>query len=221
MKRRTAAGALILLGLLATQVKAAQEADGSAAERFPPGSIASESQASQALEAVLAERSEVQARFAQEESACYERFFVNRCIDDARERRRRALEPLDAIELEAERFQRLQRARARDLDVAERQRQAEEKAAQAAATEPRSPPVKSPSPPPAPSSSPRKPPSVPTPEQERAAAAERAENEAAYARKVQASKERQDAVARRKAEKEQRRAQRSGNEGAQQTQEAR
>lgn len=179
-----------------------------AVARFPSGSIASLEGAQQALDAVAAERSRIDARFIQEKAACMEKFFVHSCIDEAAERRRQALEPLIKVELEAKRFQRQNRALARDRELAERQARAAEKAAQAATVEPR---VKAPKPEPesrapAPARAVSARP-VPTPEQEREAARRRAENEAAYVRKVQAAKERQEAVARRKAEKERTRVQ--------------
>ncbi len=185
------------------------------AEQFPPGSVTSEEGARAALEAVNTARADVQARFARDEAACYDRFFVNHCIDEAKERRREALESLDAIEIEAERFERGLRAQKRDADMIERRQRAAENAEQAAAVE--VPPVREPrSGPLGPQGDPRAPKErrlPPTPEQERARERERAENEAAYARKVQEVKERKEAVARRKAEKEARALARDGKGG--------
>lgn len=200
----------LVLSVVLSSAAAAQEGQ-SAAERFPPGSIASLETAEQALSMVEAERARAYARFAEEENTCRSRFFMNRCIEQAKERRRQALQPLETLELEAKRFQRQQRALERDRELAERRARAAEKEARAAAAEPRTKPEPRPVPPPAPVVEPPAPKRVRptlTPEQEREAARERAENEAAYARKVQAAKEHQEAVARRKAEKERRRAER-------------
>lgn len=60
-----------------------------------------------------AERRQVEARYATEESACRQRFFVTSCIDDAKLRRREALDLLRQQELA--------------LDEAERRRRAEER----------------------------------------------------------------------------------------------
>jgi colicin import membrane protein len=179
----------------------------SAAERFPKGSVSSLETAEQALVEVEKERAETHARYAKEERACHSRFFVSRCIEQAKERRRRALLPLEALELEARRFQRQQRAEERDKAMMERRARAEEKAAQAEAAAPQQQAPARPSPP-SPPAQPqgkpreREPKPLPTPEQEQQAARERAENEAAYARKVEAAKARQEAVQKRKAEKE-------------------
>lgn len=202
--------ALCAFGVMAATPVYGQAGEGqSAAQRYPSGSIASLANAQEALDAVAAERQQIEARFVQEKAACMEKFFVTSCVDEAKERRRQALEPLTSVELEAKRFQRQDRALQRDRDVAEKQARAAEEAAQAAATEPR---VKLPKPEPEPEPLPPAEPREervrpgPTPEQEREAARERAENEAAYAQKVQAAKERQEAVVRRKAEKERKRA---------------
>ncbi|HVL75336.1 MAG TPA: hypothetical protein VM406_04915, partial [Noviherbaspirillum sp.] len=68
----------------------------SAQEQQPtPGAIASLEAAEQALEMVGAERGRIEAQFAEEEYACHARFFVSRCLDEAHERRRQALAPLN------------------------------------------------------------------------------------------------------------------------------
>ena len=64
---------------------------------------------------LAAERQALLDGFAQEELACQQRFFVNACVEDVSRRRREALAPLRARELE--------------LDDAERQRRAAERRA--------------------------------------------------------------------------------------------
>lgn len=214
-KPRTAAGVAALLGLWAVFSGTVHAEDAaSVGSHFAPGAaISSDEDARQALEAVQTERAIVHARFEREQATCYDRFLVNQCIEEAKERRRSALEPLDEIELNAKRFQRQQRAQVRERDMIERRKRADEKAAQAAAVVPPPPRTVRP-PPPAPNNPPRalKPREAVTPEQEQAEARERAENEVAYTRKVQAARERQEALARRKAEKEQGKGRASGAE---------
>jgi hypothetical protein len=60
-----------------------------------------------------AERRQVEARYAVEEAACRQRFFVTSCVDDAKARRREALDVLRQQELA--------------LDEAERRRRADER----------------------------------------------------------------------------------------------
>ena len=91
-----------------------------ASSAFPPSSIDSAQKAEQALAALESERAGALTRFAQEEQACYARFFVNRCLDKVREQRRQALAPLADLELEARRYLRLERAQERERDAQQR-----------------------------------------------------------------------------------------------------
>lgn len=61
-------------------------------------------------DALTRERSRLQARFAAEEAACRDRFAVNACRDEVRERRREALEPLRERELALDEADRRERA---------------------------------------------------------------------------------------------------------------
>lgn len=190
---------------------AAQAEDGrGAAERFPEGSIASVDAAEQALRELATERAAAQARYAAEERACHSEFFMTACMDKARERRRQAVLPLEALEVEANRYLRQHRAAERDRALAERRAEAEQREREAVAADARAPKEMRPPPADLPAPLPEVERSArpgPTPEQQREQARRDAENEAAYARKVQAARERQQAVARNKAEKERRRAQ--------------
>jgi colicin import membrane protein len=89
-------------------------------ERYPSGSIQSVKTADQALADVKQQRSLVEARFAEEERACYPKFFVTSCVNDAKEMRRRALVELQQIEVEANAFKRRAKVRDRDRAVAEK-----------------------------------------------------------------------------------------------------
>jgi len=196
MKRMWAA----LLYVLASAMAHAVDLEGSRAASVTK--VTSLEEAEQVLSLVQAERSRITSRYAEQEQACYQRFFVNRCIDEARQQRRDAMQPLDALELEAERFEREQRAEQRERGVQQRRAEAQEKAEQAARVEP--PPSRKPLLPVEPQGKPRARKAEAPPMQEQAQARERAENEQAYARKLAAAKARQEAVARRKAEKAQR-----------------
>jgi colicin import membrane protein len=195
-------------GTLAQTVE--QAADTSVAGRYPPGSIKSVEMAEQALADVGKEREAVTLRFAENQRECYARFFVSSCLEDAKERRRSALERLRNIENEANLYERQARAEARDKALVEKR--AQDDAAQAERE--RNAKVETAKPKPA------APLREPDPDQvdrvarherkmtqlqaeEAADAQKRAENIAAYEKKVEEAREHQKEVERRKAEKEQ------------------
>jgi colicin import membrane protein len=182
----------------------AQPSDGIVA-RYPAGSINSVEQADAALTDVARERREIDSRFASEEQACHPKFFATPCLDKAKERRREASMALRHVEIEAQAFKR--RARVADREQALEQRQAkeetgrEERARQLPESEGREEPRaqaehKEPSP---------RPENRHKPKEEPLDAEKRAENIAAYERKVEAANKRQKEVAERKAEKERKR----------------
>ncbi|MDZ7590980.1 MAG: hypothetical protein U5L05_09870 [Rubrivivax sp.] len=72
---------------------------------------------------LAAERQALLDRFAQEELACQQRFFVNACVEDVSRRRREALAPLRARELELDDAERLQRAAERRAAIDAKQRE--------------------------------------------------------------------------------------------------
>lgn len=90
-------------------------------------------QAALKLDQVSAQRAATEARYANSEVTCYEKFFVNDCLDEAREYRRVTLAYLNAVEDEAKHFQRKASADARDAAVAESIRVAEAEEARLAA----------------------------------------------------------------------------------------
>jgi colicin import membrane protein len=94
------------------------------AERYPSGSIQSVDTANRALADVQQQRSHVAAGFAAEERACYPKFFVTRCIDAAKEARRRALAEIQQVEVEANAFKRRARVEERDKALADKAPQA-------------------------------------------------------------------------------------------------
>lgn len=90
-------------------------------------------QANAKLEQVAKDRGAVEDEFAESERVCNSKFFVNNCLDKAKEKRRVALSGLRAIEVEAEHFKRVASVGKRDAELAERARKdAEEQALRAA-----------------------------------------------------------------------------------------
>lgn len=75
-------------------------------------------QADGRLAAVALERAAIEARYAEREAVCYDKFFVNNCLDEAKERRRVALNAQRNIEIEAERFKRRVKVEERDREIA-------------------------------------------------------------------------------------------------------
>jgi colicin import membrane protein len=164
-------------------------------------------QADATLAQVARERAAVHQRYAQDEQVCYGKFFVNRCLDQAREKRRVALAELRAVEVEASHFKRQDAVSRRDADLAERARKDEQEQAARAAQPPRA--AKAPveeMPPPAPKGGPtleQRQAEHDAREQRRqaeatAAAGKRAANVAAFERKQQESEARKVAIARKK-----------------------
>jgi hypothetical protein len=164
----------------------------------PPPPVTSVAQADQQLAAVALERKAIEARFAERERVCYDKFFVNNCLDEAKERRRSALAAQRAIEVQADRFKRQAVVEERDRNLAEAERRFKEQEARLEAEPPKPAPEPVPLPPPRKPMAPRL---RPQQQQEAVSADKRAQNVRDYeARKAQ-SEERQRKVAQRKAEK--------------------
>jgi hypothetical protein len=164
-------------------------------------------QANATLAQVAKDRAAVNDEFSASERVCTTRFFVNNCLDKAKEKRRAALAGLRAIEVEAQHFKRADSVAKRDADLAERARKDTEDQAQRAAHVPKEPKVVDDKPP-APPSGRR----VADREAEHAArlkreqaqdaadAGKRAANVEAFERKKLESQHRQAEVAKKKAE---------------------
>lgn len=166
-------------------------------------------QADAKLAEVARTRAALDAEYAASEEVCYTRFFVNHCLDQAKEKRRLAMSGLRAVEVEASYFKRRHAVEQRDAELAERMKKDTEEEARRALTpdaprEAREAPV---------------PPGKPGPSveqrqaehdarlrreaaQDAAAAGQRAANVAAFERKKAESEKRQAQVAAKKAEKE-------------------
>jgi hypothetical protein len=170
--------------------------------------ITSVEQANAALDKVAKDRAAVHEEFAASERECSTKFFVNNCLDKAKEKRRVALAAVRATEVEAQHFKRADSVARRDADLAERARKDAEEAALRAAQPPK-PPHEEKAAPPAPTG-PRVADreaayeaKVKRQEQKDAAeASKRAANVEAFEKKKAESERRQAEVARKKAENE-------------------
>lgn len=87
---------------------------------YPAGSIQSPEAADTALSKAAKARSRIQERYKREQRECYDHFFANACMDDAKERRRIALGHLRPVEIEAKAFKRHARVQERDQALATR-----------------------------------------------------------------------------------------------------
>ena len=96
----------------------------------------SDAEADARLATVARERAQAEAAFAASEQLCYAKFLVNRCLDEAREKRRVALSALRAIEIEAERFKRQASVDARDRAIAKLEKEYREAEAKMAVAPP-------------------------------------------------------------------------------------
>lgn len=93
-------------------------------------------QANAKLAQVAAERAGIEAAYAQSERVCYTKFFVNNCLEEAREKRRGALVLQGAIEDEAQYYKRKSAVDERDREVSKAIKEYEEDQARAAAMPP-------------------------------------------------------------------------------------
>ena len=200
------AGALLVASLLAACASKGPAPVSTAVT--PTTSVA---QAEQRLADVAAERGAIESRHAEREVVCYEKFFVNNCLDEAKERRRVALAAQRAIEVDAEYFIRKNKVEERDKAMAEAEAKFQAEEAGAGAQPPAPPKAISPLPPARASSVPgriakRNARAAQEAAQEPANAATRAANAAAFEERRRKSEERQREVAQRKAEREAKRA---------------
>ena len=85
--------------------------------------VASTEQADAALAEVRRERASIDARYAGAEQVCYARFFVNTCLDKAKEERRSKQAYLNAVENDAQYFKRKASVDERDRQVAQAEKE--------------------------------------------------------------------------------------------------
>lgn len=228
LRSRVCASLLMLLAPLYAPLAMAQHAPDAIAAvsaRYPAGSIRSVEEADAALAAAEKERAEAKARYMAEEQACHPKFFATSCIDNARERRRKAEASIRPVEIEANTFKRQARLESREKALAERMAR-DEKERRERASMAQVPDAATPQQdglPPAQESPPEEParttkanisPDRSAKHEEKlkrkqvedaANADKRTENIAAYEKKKQEALERQQKVAERKAEKERKR----------------
>ena len=196
------AGAVLVAALLAAC--AGQHQAPVSTALAPSTSVA---QADERLAAVAAERAAIEARGAEREAVCYEKFFMNNCLDEAKERRRVDLAAQRAIEVDAEYFKRKHTVEERDKAIAEAEAKFQAEEAATSAQPAPAPKTIAPVPPPRRSSVPdriakRNARAAQEAAAEPANAAGRAAKVAAFEEKRRKSEERQREVARRKAERE-------------------
>ena len=196
------AACALVLGLLAACASERQ-----APPPAPSSPTTSVAQADVRLAAVAAERAAIEANFAAREAVCYDKFFVNNCLDEAKERRRGAEAVQRAIEIEAEHFKRKFKVDERDRQMAESDARYREEEARNAVQPPAAPKVPTVAPPPRPSPvagrmARHNQKAEQDAAKEAADAPKRAANAAAYEERLRKSEERQRLVAQRKAERE-------------------
>jgi hypothetical protein len=91
---------------------------------FPPTErIVSVEQADAALETVKLARAQIEWRFRQKENICYNRFFMNACLLDAKEQRRTDLARVKIVDVEANRFKRQKKVEELDRELAKKNNQ--------------------------------------------------------------------------------------------------
>ena len=193
-------------GALLCTLLAACAANRPAPREVPPPPVTSVAQADQQLAAVARERALIESRFAERERVCYDKFFVNRCLDEAKEQHRTALAAQRAIEVQAERFKRQAAVDERDRKLAEADKRYREEEARMATEPPPPPKTVEAAPPP-------RAPTVPgriaerdarlkaAQAKEAADASKRAQSVRDFERRKAESEERQREVARKKAER--------------------
>lgn len=120
-----AAVSAVLLAPDALAQQGPVSAEASVIARYPSGSIHAVDAAELALVEVSKERAEVEHRFVTEKNACLSRFFASSCEEHAKEQRRKTLEELKAVEVEANAFKRQARVDERDRALEEKRVQDE------------------------------------------------------------------------------------------------
>lgn len=92
---------------------------------FPPTArIESVEQADAVLQTVALGRSQIEWRYQQQEQICYDKFFMNSCILDAKDQRRIDLARVKKSEVEANFFKRKKNVEDMDKALLEKQKQA-------------------------------------------------------------------------------------------------
>ncbi|QDD65288.1 hypothetical protein EJD96_14530 [Herbaspirillum seropedicae] len=98
-------------------------------QRYPAGSIKSVEMAQAVLDEVAEDRQAVQLRYVLDQRACAPKFLVNKCLEEARDRKRLAEKDLKQAEYEANVFQRQANVDDRDRSLADQRAKDQEDAA--------------------------------------------------------------------------------------------
>ncbi|HZV63585.1 MAG TPA: hypothetical protein VFG03_01570 [Telluria sp.] len=161
-------------------------------------------QADRELARVARERAAIEAVFSAAEQVCYTKFWTTNCLDAAKEKRRSGLASLRVVEVEAERYKRKAAVDQRDRELAKSEQEFQEQQARIAAEPPKPPREAADAAPPKPAPLERAAQhgakAKPTAAQDRADAAQRAANVAAFEKKRLDAEERQREVTAKKAE---------------------
>ncbi|MUI14998.1 hypothetical protein GJV26_21385 [Massilia dura] len=191
------------------------------------GPVRSVEQADAQLAQVAKDRAAAESEYAASEQVCYAKFFVNNCLDKAKELRRARLAELRTMEIDANYFKRKHDVGLRDRELEDRnQRDAVESASRAAnPPAPRVNPADKPRPQPAKTLPAQKQAEHAAREQQHTAqaaaeAGERAKKVEEYRQKQAEAAERQKRVAEKKADREAKRARREADEAAKKAAEA-
>lgn len=108
-------------------------------------------QANASIVDAAAEETRIEDEYYAQQLVCYKRFFVNNCLDAAKETRRRGLIVTTARDNEAQHFLRQHALDERDAEIAKNEKDFAEKEAKLAVMPPREPKAVAPTPPPKPS----------------------------------------------------------------------
>jgi hypothetical protein len=98
-------------------------------QRYPAGSIASGETAQKALDEAAQDRQAAQVRYVIDQRACYKKFLVASCLEEAKERKRVADKNIKQVEVEANAYQRQATVDERDRTLAEQHAKDEEDSA--------------------------------------------------------------------------------------------
>ncbi|NMM28806.1 MAG: hypothetical protein HHJ12_16325 [Glaciimonas sp.] len=101
----------------------AQDAGTLLSTQYPPGSIATVEAAESAQQQAASENARIELQYDRDEQACNGMFFVSTCRDKAKERRHAALEPVRLVKNEAEMVIRRMRVADRDQALADKRRE--------------------------------------------------------------------------------------------------
>jgi hypothetical protein len=163
-------------------------------------------QANANIVAAAAEEERIEDRYYAEQVVCYKRFFVNNCLDAAKEERRLGLAGTTARDNEAQHYLRQNALDVRDAEIAKNEKDAAEREAKLALEPPRAPKVVTPAPPPKPRTVPDRKARQAARERDDAAktqaeAGKRAANVAEAAQRREDAVQRQNDAAKRKADR--------------------